>query len=187
VKRIPTGSQTVGPYFHIGLARMFVPEIAGPGVEGSRITIKGRVLDADQKPVIDAMIETWQANAAGKYPRVEGMRENSLADGFFGFGRGATDDEGAFSLITIKPGRVPGPQGKLQAPHIAVNVFMRGLLRHLVTRIYFPEEQSNEMDPVLQSIDPERRATLIAKRVSEGVLEWNVHCAGATETVFFDL
>lgn len=188
LKLTPTGSQTVGPYFHIGLGGMLIPVVAGPAVEGSRITIRGQVLDADQRPISDALLETWQANAAGKYPHPEDVQDKPARAGFFGFGRVATDDDGAFSLTTIKPGRVPGPGGALQAPHIAVCVFMRGLLRHLVTRIYFPDEPSNEDDPVLRLIDPERRATLIARNASGNAdaLEWNVRCAGAQETVFFD-
>jgi protocatechuate 3,4-dioxygenase alpha subunit len=189
MKLTPTGSQTVGPYFHIGLTRMLVPVVAGPDVEGSRITIKGRIFDADQKIVPDALLETWQANAAGKYAHPEDTQDKPLQEGFLGFGRVATDDAGAFSLTTIKPGCVPGPGGVLQAPHIEVAVSMRGLLRHLVTRIYFPDEPFNEEDPVLQLVEPDRRATLIAKSVSDQVdaLEWNVHCAGENETVFFDV
>lgn len=188
MKLTQTGSQTVGPYFHIGLSRMLIPVIAGPEVEGAKITIKGRVVDADQKPIFDALLETWQANASGKYAHPEDTQDKPLQKGFLGFGRMATDDDGAFSLTTIKPGRVPGPGGTLQAPHIEVAISMRGLLRHLVTRIYFPDEPANEEDFVLQSVDPDRRSTLIATPMPESAstLEWNVHCAGENETVFFD-
>jgi protocatechuate 3,4-dioxygenase alpha subunit len=188
LKLTPTGSQTVGPYFHIGFSGMLIPVVAGPGVEGSRITIRGRILDADRMPIPDALLETWQANSAGMYAHPEDKQGPPLRTGFLGFGRVATDDDGAFSLTTIKPGRVPGPGGVLQAPHIAVSIFMRGILRRLVTRIYFPDEPSNEGDPVLRSVQPERRATLIAKTISGNAdaLEWNVYCAGEQETVFFD-
>ena len=188
MKLTPTGSQTVGPYFHIGLSGMLIPAIAGPGVEGSRITIRGRIVDADQKPIPDALLETWQADAAGMYAHPKHKEGQPLRTGFLGFGRVATDDDGAFSLTTIKPGRVPGPGGVLQGPHIAVSIFMRGILRHLVTRIYFPDEPTNEEDPILRLVHPERRATLIAKKISgdSESLEWNVYCAGEQETVFFD-
>jgi len=189
MKLTTTGSQTVGPYFHIGLSRMLIPVVAGPEVEGTRVTIKGRVFDADQKPIPDALLETWQANAEGKYAHPDDTQDKPLRKGFLGFGRVATDDEGSFSLTTIKPGRVPGPGGRLQAPHIEVAVSMRGLLRHLVTRIYFPGEPSNGGDSVLLSVGEDRRATLIAKSVSgqADILEWNVHCAGENETAFFEI
>ncbi len=187
MKLTATGSQTVGPYFHIGLNRMLIPNAAGDA-EGQRITIRGRVLDADQKPIADALIETWQANAFGRYAHPEDTQQKPLQKGFVGFGRVATDDDGAFSLTTIKPGRVPGPSGVLQAPHLEVSVFMRGLLRQLVTRIYFPDEAANAEDPVLRLVETNRRGTLVARHVpdSEGVLEWNVHMGGEDETVFFD-
>jgi protocatechuate 3,4-dioxygenase alpha subunit len=189
MKLTTTGSQTVGPYFHIGLSRMLIPIVAGPEVKGTRVTIKGRVLDADQKPIPDALLETWQANANGKYAHPDDTQDKPLQKGFLGFGRVATDDEGSFSLTTIKPGRVPGSGGRLQAPHIEVAVSMRGLLKHLVTRIYFPEEPSNGGDAVLQSVDEDRRATLIANSVSghADILEWDVHCAGENETAFFEI
>ena len=188
MKLTPTGNQTVGPYFSIGLCRNLIPVVAGDKVEGTHVTIEGRVLDADKKPIPDALIETWQANAFGKYAHPVDTQEKPLQDNFMGFGRMATDDAGFFRLTTIKPGRVPGPEGALQAPHLAVTVFMRGLLRHLVTRMYFPDEPSNAEDPVLNSVDPARRATLIANtsRRGNGLLEWNIICAGENETVFFE-
>lgn len=183
-----TPSQTVGPFFHIGLTKLHVPDLAGRDVEGRRITIQGRVLDADGRPVSDAVIEIWQANAYGKYDHPEDTEDKPLQRGFKGFGRVTTKDDGTFCLTTIKPGRVPGPGGILQAPHIAVLVFMRGLLKHHTTRIYFPNEPSNAKDPILQLVEPERRSTLVATNVPghEGVLEWNVICAGENETVFFE-
>jgi protocatechuate 3,4-dioxygenase alpha subunit len=188
MKLTPTGNQTVGPYFHIGLGRMLIPIVAGDKLEGTHVTIEGRVLDADKKPIPDALIETWQANAFGKYAHPVDTQTKPLQGDFIGFGRVPTDDAGFFRLATIKPGRVPGPEGVLQAPHLAVSIFMRGLLRHLVTRMYFPDEASNAEDRVLNSVDPAHRATLIAKPDSrgEGLLEWNVVCAGENETVFFD-
>jgi protocatechuate 3,4-dioxygenase alpha subunit len=188
MKLTATGSQTVGPFFHIGLTRMLIPVVAGPEVEGQHVTIQGRVLDADRKPIPDALIETWQANSHGKYAHPEDVQDKPLQKGFLGFGRVATNDQGFYSLTTIKPGRVPGPGGVLQASHLEVSVFMRGLLRNIVTRMYFPDEPGNAEDAVLGLVEPARRATLIAGKVAgrEGVLEWDVICAGENETVFFD-
>jgi protocatechuate 3,4-dioxygenase, alpha subunit len=183
-----TPSQTVGPYFAIGLTKLTTRDIAGPDLEGERVTIRGRVLDADGKAIPDAVLETWQANAHGRYHHPEDTQEKPLQPGFKGWSRIPTDADGAFSFTTIKPGAVPGPEGQIQAPHIAVAVGMRGLLKHVVTRIYFPDDPRNEADPILKLVEPSRRSTLIAKQVSgeAGVLEWNVICAGENETVFFD-
>ena len=184
-----TTSQTVGPFFSIGLTRLKKVDLAGPGVSGEQITIEGRVLDGDRKPVCDAMIEIWQANSHGKYAHPEDDQKKPLEPGFQGFGRIPVDENGKFSFTTIKPGAVPGPNGNPQAPHIAVSVFMRGLLRRLVTRIYFPDEPANAGEFVLNLVEPERRATLIAKQsVNQiGTLEWNVILQGTDETVFFDI
>ena len=173
-----TTSQTVGPYLHIGLTWLIIEKLAPEGVAGERVAITGRVVDGDGKPVDDAAVEIWQANADGMYGQ----------KGFRGFGRSATDEQGRFRFETIKPGRVPGPGGKLQAPHIAVNVFMRGQLKQLVSRIYFPDDPANAEDPVLALVPAERRGTLIAKRATgkPDVLEWNVILQGGDETVFFD-
>ena len=174
-----TTSQTVGPYLHIGMTWLIIENLAPKDVAGERISIAGRVLDGDGKPVTDALLEIWQADAKGKYG----------ARGFRGFGRSATDAKGAFRFKTVKPGRVAGPGGGLQAPHIAVNLFMRGLLKQLVTRIYFPDDPANAADPVLALVPAARRATLLARRKAgrAGALEWNVVLQGRDETVFFDL
>jgi protocatechuate 3,4-dioxygenase, alpha subunit len=183
----PSPSQTVGPYFHIGLAWKFGAEIAPPGVAGERVEIAGRVLDADGRPVPDAMLEIWQADPEGRYPHPEDPRGGEVDRRFRGFGRVATDAGGAFRIATVKPGRVPGPGGRLQAPHLVCLVFMRGLLRHLVTRIYFPDDPANRDDPVLSLVDPDRRATLVARPgAAAGRLAWDVVLQGAEETVFFD-
>lgn len=182
-----TTSQTVGPYFSIGLKRLKKNDLAGPGVSGERVTIAGRVVDADGKGVPDAVLEIWQANSQGKYAHPEDTQNKTLEPGFRGYGRIPTDENGKYSFTTIKPGPVPGPDGKLQAPHIAVSVFCRGLLRRLVTRIYFPNEVANASDYVLNLVEPARRATLITKTTTaQGTLEWNVNLRGAEETVFFD-
>jgi protocatechuate 3,4-dioxygenase alpha subunit len=183
-----TASQTVGPFFHIGLTALNTTDPAGEDVEGERVTIQGQVLDGSGVPVGDAVIEIWQANAHGRYAHPEDPQEQPHTPGFRGFGRVATDDEGAFRFTTIKPGPVPGPHGAIQAPHLVVIIFMRGLLKHLLTRIYFPDEALNAEDPVLALVPAERRATLIARQdpAGEGILVWNIMLQGDEETVFFD-
>ena len=181
-------TQTVGPYFRIGLERLFRPDLTTEHPGGERIEISGRVLDGDGNPVDDAVLEIWQADAQGKYAHPEDVQSKAADAKFRGFGCCPTDDNGAFRFVTIKPGRVPGPDGKLQAPHIVVSVFMRGLLRRLVTRIYFPDDPANGEDFALNLVDAARRKTLMANPVSgrAGALEWNVLLQGPNETVFFD-
>jgi protocatechuate 3,4-dioxygenase alpha subunit len=181
-----TTSQTVGPFLHIGLTWLMNDNLAGPEVKGERVTIRGRVLDGDGQAVTDALVEIWQANAYGKYAHPDDTQDKPLEPGFRGFGRVPTDQDGAFRFTTIKPGSVPGPGGKQQAPHLLVLVFMRGLLKHLVTRLYFPDEAGNAQDPVLERVPQDRRHTLIARQVDKGALEWNVRLQGEGETVFFD-
>jgi len=181
-----TSHQTVGPYLHIGLTWLNTTNIAGKGVAGERVTVQGRLLDGDGAPVSDGLIEIWQANSHGKYAHPEDKQKKPLERGFRGFGRIPTDAMGGFRFSTIKPGSVPGPGGKLQAPHLVVAVFMRGLLKHLATRLYFPDEPGNVDDPVLKLVPAGRRSTLIARRKGKDVLEWNVILQGDDETVFFD-
>ena len=184
-----TTSQTVGPYFKIGFQWLNRDNLVGEGVSGERVTIQGQVFDGDGVPVPDAIQEIWQANAHGKYDHPEDIQDKPLEPGFKGYGRVPTSAEGAFRFVTIKPGPVPGPDGKEQAPHLLVSVFMRGVLRRFVTRIYFPDEPRNDADFILNLVDPARRSTLIAKKVAgaPGALEWNVVLQGPEETVFFDL
>jgi protocatechuate 3,4-dioxygenase alpha subunit len=194
-----TTSQTVGPYFQIGLAKFYVDDLTAPGVPGERIEIEGRVLDGDGEPIPDAVIEIWQADAEGRYPQEpeqEGKgdkpnsdREPSEKSAFRGYGRVPSGTDGTFRFKTIKPGRVPAPDGTLQAPHINISVFMRGLLRRLVTRIYFPDDAVNAGDFALKRVEPARRETLVAKPSVKqaGLLEWNVVMQGPNETVFFDV
>ena len=182
-----TPSQTVGPFFSIGLERMNRADIAKRS-PGERLAIQGRVLDGDGQPVPDAVVEIWQADADGRYHHPEQSGARNDAASFFGFGRISTDDHGRFSFTTIKPGPVHGPDGKPQAPHLQISVFMRGLLKQLVTRLYFPEEPLNDSDVVLRVVPESRRATLIARHAgpNENTLEWNVCLQGGNETVFFD-
>lgn len=183
-------SQTVGPYFHLGLSMLNLSEVAGPDTAGERITLEGVVLDGDRNPVPDAIVEIWQANAQGKYAHQADTQDKPSDSAFRGYGRVATSPDGSFRFHTIRPGRVPGPQGTLQAPHIEVSVFMRGLLKQLVTRVYFENDPANSDDFILHLIQtPSRRATLMAHKVEpEGSLyRWNILLQGQDETVFFDL
>jgi protocatechuate 3,4-dioxygenase alpha subunit len=186
-----TTSQTIGPFFQIGLQWLVQDNLAVEAVSGERVRIEGRVLDGDGVPVPDAFLEVWQANAQGKYAHPEDSQPKPIDPKFTGYGRIPTNREGIFRFTTIKPGPVPGPDGDKneQAPHLLVSIFMRGLLRRLVTRIYFPDEPLNARDYILNLVEPERRSTLIAKRISgqPGALEWNVILQGLNETVFFDL
>jgi protocatechuate 3,4-dioxygenase alpha subunit len=175
-----TPSQTVGPYFQIGLSRFYANELV-PETAPGRVTISGLVLDGDGSPVPDAILEIWQADMNGDYgtPNVGSWK---------GWGRTPTDDRGSYTFHTIMPGTVPHPDGGFQAPHINVAIFMRGLLRHLVTRMYFPEEHLNQADPILHLVHETRRQTLIAQKDSGtlNLFTWNVVLQGPHETVFFD-
>ena len=190
-----TPSATVGPFFLFGL----VPSTYGghdiignnlvtADASGERIRIEGRVTDGDGVPVPDALLEIWQADAAGRYAHPADTRALPNA-AFKGFGRSATDSEGRFWFETIKPGAVPGPNGLMQAPHIAVNLFSRGILKQMVTRIYFSDEAANAADPVLRLVPDDRRQTLIAKREEHGnqpTYRFDIRMQGEDETVFFD-
>ena len=183
-----TPSQTVGPFFSIGLGWLNRDDLARGASGGKRITIRGRILDGEGQPVPDACLEIWQVDADGNYAHLEGSQEKSPAQGFFGFGRIPTNDRGEFSFTTIKPGRVPGPDGCAQAPHLEISVFMRGLLRRLVTRLYFPNDPANPEDHVLSLVPAGRRSTLIARPLATDpqTLEWDIRLQGERETVFFE-
>jgi protocatechuate 3,4-dioxygenase, alpha subunit len=189
-----TPSQTVGPFLAIGLPWPDGPEVVPAGTPGA-IVISGRVFDGAGEPVPDALVETWQAAPDGAFVRTQPARPDGDGRdaGFRGFGRSATDAQGRWHVITLRPGRVPSPEGGLQAPHLDVSVFARGLLDRVVTRIYLPDEDAaNADDPVLASIgDPARRATLIAKPgEGPGQFRFDVQLqgtAGGTETIFFDV
>ncbi len=189
MKLLTTPSQTVGPYLHIGMNWLNNTELAAKHIEGEHIVLQGRVVDADGAPVPDGLIEIWQANANGNYAHPDDMRAVKHESGFTGFGRTPTDAKGYFHFSTIKPGSVPRADGKLQAPHIMVNVFARGLLKQLVTRVYFPGDD-HQNDPVLQSVPAARRASLIAVPSDDNnnILNWNIVLGGGDhETVFFQL
>lgn len=185
--------QTVGPFFSIGLSWLYASDIAGPEASGDRVTVEGRLLDGEGQPVPDGILEVWQANSCGKYAHPHDTQDKPIEPGFKGYGRVPTDDQGYFRFTTIKPGRVPAPdcstgRQKLQAPHLVVSVFTRGLLRRLITRMYFPDEPGNSEDFALNLVDPARRHTLIANNIDgrAHALEWNVILQGTDETVFFD-
>lgn len=188
--RLPlTPSQTVGPYLHIGLDWLYTTDLAGPDVLGERIVIAGRVLDADGAPVSDGVVEIWQANAHGKYAHPDDTRAVPGEETFAGFGRCPTDAEGRFRFATVKPGSVPGADGQPQAPHIMVNVFARGLLKQLSTRIYFLGD-NHATDFVLQQVPAARRAALLARPAADqpGLFVWDIVLGGGDdETVFFDI
>jgi protocatechuate 3,4-dioxygenase, alpha subunit len=183
-----TPSQTVGPFFHDALLEVDRSELVSPD-HGEAIRIEGTVYDGTGEVVPDAMVEIWQANRAGRYNHPADDREDlPLDEDFSGFGRSGTGAGGEFSFVTVKPGPVPGANGQMQAPHLMVSVFGRGLLKRLVTRIYFPdEEEANASDPVLSTIeDPRLRRTLIA-RDEGGVLRFDIRLQGDGQTAFFEL
>src|ERR1700690_2639280 len=188
MKMRATTSQTVGPFFKLGLQWLNCDNLAAEGAAGERVTIQGRVIDGDGVGVPDAFVEVWQANAHGKYAHPDDRQNKPLEPGFRGFGRIPTKPDGAFRFATIKPGPVPGPRGNEQAPHLVISVFMRGLMRRLTTRMYFPNDTLLATDPILKLVEPARRPSLVAKTLgSGGALEWKVFLQGTHETVFFDL
>jgi protocatechuate 3,4-dioxygenase, alpha subunit len=187
-----TSSQTVGPFFAPALLREDARRnvLIQPETTGQRIRIEGYVLDGDAVPVPDAMIEIWQANAHGRYNHPADQGSAALEPSFLGFGRSGTAEDGSYWFETIKPGPVPFNGERMQAPHICVTVFARGLLNHLVTRLYFEDDPSNASDPVLQSVPADRRATLLARRQQEGsmtVYRFDIILQGTGETAFFNL
>jgi protocatechuate 3,4-dioxygenase, alpha subunit len=188
----PTPAQTVGPFFHFALLAEDRSKLVAPD-HPSAIRIEGTVYDGAGEVVPDAMLEIWQADADGRYVHPGDAGEGPAPkDGFSGFGRCGTDDEGRFVFLTIKPGPLPvgAGQGPLQAPHIWVSVFARGLLKRAATRVYFPdEEEANAADPVLASIaDPDLRSTLVARPMDgDGTLHFDIHLQGDLQTAFFDV
>jgi protocatechuate 3,4-dioxygenase alpha subunit len=188
-KLVTTPGQTVGPFFALGLDRPEWSDLARHNPDGARVVIEGRVLDGDGAPVPDALIELWQANSAGRYDHVvDEQADKQIDPNFHGYGRVATDAQGQFRIKTIKPGPVPGRGNALQAPHINVAFFARGLLRQLQTRIYFSDEPANASDPLLSSIEDDSvRRTLIARRGDSGVYRFDFILQGKDETAFLDL
>jgi len=188
MSHVPTPSQTVGPFFSIGLSALCREKIECGSGAGQRVVIRGRVLDGDLEPVPDAVLEIWQASeAAGGDcgPGADARREKIPN----GFGRIATNERGEFQFSTIRPSARRDEDGLMHAPHLAVVLLMRGLLRHLLTRIYFAGEAANDEDAVLQLVPLERRRTLLAEPSREDTCElsWDIHLQGERETVFFEV
>jgi protocatechuate 3,4-dioxygenase alpha subunit len=208
--------QTTGPFLHFGLPWKGAADLTGdsdlgsradliaPGHDhgvahvhanrertlGERIELVGRVYDNGGAPILDSLIEIWQANAAGRYAHPEDRRDELAIDPAFpGYGRCASDNKGVFRFRTIRPGRVPGPGNTLQAPHIALGLMGPGFLKRLVTRIYFPDAQGNAEDPILGLVPEMRRSTLIALKEpgAANLYRFDIHLGGARETVFFDI
>jgi len=204
MSEIITPSQTVGPFFAYGLApkgrakwdpngtyswkETVTDNLVTPDATGEKIHIEGRITDGDGKPINDAMIEIWQADAQGRYASPRDSRRPNAK--FKGFGRSATDKDGMFGFATIKPGAVPGPNGKAQAPHIVFCIFSRGMLRQIYTRLYFSDEAPNGADPILNLVPAERRQTLVAMKETRGgqpLYRFDIRVQGERETVFFDI
>ena len=204
--------QTLGPFFHtslpwkggadlvgrsdIGVRADLIPaghdllhrQGARGAIGGRVIDIAGVVFDGDGAPVPDALIEIWQANAAGRYNSPADARDTiPIEADFTGFGRAATGEDGGYRFRTVLPGRVPGPGNSLQAPHAALSVLGRGLLKRLVTRVYFEDGEGNDEDPILALAASERRGTLIARREGPSGYRFDIHLQGEHETVFFDV
>jgi protocatechuate 3,4-dioxygenase, alpha subunit len=180
-----TPSQTVGPYAAIGLPWAEGPQAVPEGTPGA-IRVSGTVYDGAGKPVPDHLIETWQADPEARFADLYGHGGPSALAGFRGFARcGHEDGDGSFEILTVKPGPVPGPGESMQAPHIDVSVFARGLLARCVTRIYFGDEpEANAADPVLSRVPAQRRKTLVAARAGNGY-RFDIRLQGPRETVFF--
>lgn len=194
-----TASNTIGPFFHHimtpedhGLKGVTDNKLATPKTKGEHIKVEGRILDAAGKPLRAAMLEVWQANAAGRYDAPQdGRKDVKLDRSFTGFGRASASERGKFVFETIKPGSIPSAGNAPQAPHINLTLFAAAIHTHLFTRLYFSDEaEANEIDPVLSSVGDSRRGTLIAKRknTKEGpVYRFDVRLGGDGETVFFDV
>src|SRR5262245_5941806 len=182
----PTPSQTTGPYLEIGLLGGPISNRLVDESDPRALRVRGVLVDGSGAPVPDGLIEVWQANAAGRYAHpADDRQEIPLESGFTGFGRSGTAADGRFELVTVKPGRVPWVDGRLQAPHLLVGVFARGLLRRVASRMYFPDEgAANAEDPVLLGLEPDERATLVA-RAEDGALRFDIVLQGAGQTTFF--
>jgi protocatechuate 3,4-dioxygenase, alpha subunit len=184
-----TPSQTIGPYLGIALPWPDGPFVVPEGTPGA-ITITGQVIDGAGDVLPDAMVETWQADEDGRFDHAGDPRgaRKPRTEGFRGFGRSATDVNGYYRVVTVKPGSLPAPDGGTEAPHVDVSVFSRGLLDRVVTRIYFADEaDANGADPVLAQVPADRRDTLIASLTRPGEYQFDIRLQGDQETVFFDV
>jgi len=170
---VATANQTIGPYWHL-IEDPTWADLTRFGASGERIVLTGSVFDGGGDPVADAAIEIWQSSPAA-------------SDSFPGFGRCRTDGAGSFRFTTVRPGPVAGPGNAQQAPHVAVSIFARGLLKALTTRLYFADEALNETDPILSMIeDAARRRSLIARKVADETWHLDLCLQGDNETVFLE-
>ena len=180
--------QTVGPFFQVLVGEVRGRDVmAAEGTPGTRITIEGTVYDGAGAAMPDALVEIWQADAQGRYRHPNDQRGGQIDESFRGFGRAATDNAGAFAFETIKPGAVPGPDGRDQAPHVLASLTGRGVLTRYITRIYFDDEAANAGDAILALVPAARRHTLIARRSGENTYRFDIRVQGPEETVFFDV
>lgn len=193
-----TPSQTIGPFAAPCLTpneqgktnyqwqQLINNNLVTADAVGERIRIEGRMFDGEGAPIDGILFEIWQADGQGRYAHPRDPRRTNSS--FKGFGRVESNLDGTFTFDTVKPGRVPGPNGTMQARHVVVAIHMRGILQHLFTRIYFADEASNAEDPILQLVPADRRETLIAKRDAAGaVYRIDLRIQGDRETVFFDI
>jgi protocatechuate 3,4-dioxygenase alpha subunit len=186
---VATPSQTVGPFFHLGLTNgQDCGRMADPAAQGEHIRVAIRIFDAEGAGVPDAMVELWQADANGKYNHPDDPQHKNPDPAFRGYGRLPSDKDGRMIFETVRPGRVSGIDGALQAPHINVHIFSRGILRHVSTRIYFAGDSANADDAILRLVPAARRDTLMAHPDARQPETWNIdfHLCGDAETVFFD-
>ena len=187
---VSTPFQTIGPFFNPRMLRPGDNDLTRAGANGTKaagdvIDIGGCVMQADGTPINCALVEIWQADAEGRYAGASG-EAGSRDAGFKGFGRALTRHDGRYSFRTVKPGSVAGPGNAPQAPHILVSVFAAGLLRRVVTRIYFPDEPLNESDPVLGTVDdPAARETLFAVPQGDRSYSFDIVLRGERQTAFF--
>lgn len=181
-----TPAQTVGPFLAIVLPWSDGPDVVDRRTPGA-ITIAGRMTDGSGAPVSDGLVETWQADPEGRFAHPDDPR-GAVAPGFRGFGRCASDADGRYWIRTLKPGALPAEDGAVEAPHIDVSVFARGLLNRLVTRLYFPDEVAgNAVDPVLSRLAENERRLLVARPDRDGALRFDLRLQGESETPFFTL
>ncbi len=175
-----TPHQTAGPFWHLidfpAWADLLRADGPNAGATGERIVIEGSITDGDGALVTDALVEIWHADPDGRYDAA-----------FQGFGRCATDEAGRFRFTTLKPGPVPGRGNTLQAPHVQISIFARGLLSHVTTRLYFQGEALNDTDPLLALVPAERRATLIGQPMEPSTWRLDIRLRGGAETVFLDI
>ena len=182
-----TAFQTVGPFFQVLLGSRTPSRQVGDDATGERITITGVLTDGAGAPVLDGLVETWQADAHGRYRHSDDAETASADPAFNGDGWCVTDEHGGFRFATVVPGRVAGPDGRLQAPHILVSVMARGVLTRYVTRLYFEDAAGNMEDSILELVPADRRSTLMARRTAADSYRFDISLQGPNETVFFDV